>query len=64
MNPIEALAAVLLLMLAEQRRSVRNERALRSAGAFEPTTDVERIVALDPFDGTTQAVSRVLRAAN
>ena len=46
MTPIGALALVLLLMLLEQRRSARNERALRSAGAFEPPADVYAMMAV------------------
>lgn len=40
MTPVNALIVVLLLMLAEQRRSVANERALRLRGAVEPAGDV------------------------
>ena len=35
-----ALALMLLVMLAEQRRSLRNERALLERGAVEPAEDV------------------------
>lgn len=40
MTPVNALIVVLLLMLAEQRRSIANERALRRRGAVEPAGDV------------------------
>jgi methyltransferase len=40
-----ALIAALLLMLAEQRRSRRNEVTLRRAGAVEPPDDVYRAMA-------------------
>lgn len=45
MNVVVALTVALLLMLAEQRRSRRNEIALRNAGATEPAGDVYRAMA-------------------
>jgi methyltransferase len=41
-----ALAAVLLMMLAELTRSRRNERELRRRGAVEPQGDVYRALAI------------------
>ena len=46
MTPFTALIVVLLMMLAEQRRSQRNEAALRARGAIEPRHDVYRSMAL------------------
>ena len=45
MIPTAALAAALLLMLGEQRRSARHEAALRRQGATEPRDDVYRAMA-------------------
>jgi methyltransferase len=41
-----ALLAVLVMMLAELRRSRANERALRRRGAVEPHGDVYRVLAI------------------
>ena len=44
--PTAALLAVLVMMLAELKRSRANERALRLGGAIEPPGDVYRAMAI------------------
>ena len=59
------LIAALLLMLAEQRRSRRNEIALRRAGAIEPADDVYRAMAwVYPASFVAMTVESVSRSAD
>ena len=46
MLPVVLLALVFIPMLAEARRSARNERALRAAGAIEPRGDVYAVMQI------------------
>ena len=70
-----ALVAVLLLMLAEQQRSLAHERALRRQGAVEPSDDVYPtmrwaypaafvVMAVEgAFDGPSPGMTTVIGAA-
>lgn len=59
--PIIVTAAVFAAMLAELRRSRRNERALRARGAEEPPDDVYRVMAWAyPVSFVAMAIEAVL----